>query len=65
MTVLTVVARSNTTSIMVSNLLETIANSQKRDLGFFDVLPQSFLHMRSILIVNTARTTREDNSLET
>ena len=65
MTVLTVVARSNTTSVMMSNLLETIANAQKRDLGLLDVLPQGLRNVRSVLVVNTAGTAREDNSLET
>lgn len=65
MTVLTVVARSNATSVVVSNLLETIANSQKRDLGLLDVLPEGLGDVGSISIVDTAGTTRENNTLPT
>ena len=65
MTVLAVVAGSNTTSVVMGNLLETIANTQKRDLGLLDVLPQGLRNVRSVLILNTAGTAREDNSLET
>ena len=63
MTIFTVIAGGNNTTVMMSNLLKTVADTKKRNILLLNKLPQFFRNVRSILFVNTARTSREDNTL--
>ena len=56
MSIFTVVARGHYTSVVMGNLLETVADAEKGHLLLFDELPQFLRNVGSILLINTRRT---------
>ena len=56
MSIFTVVTRSHYSSVVMGNLLETVADTEKRHLLLFDELPQFFRNVGSILLINARRT---------
>lgn len=56
MSIFTVVARGHYTSVVMGNLLETVADAEKGYLLLFDKLPQFLRNVGSILLINTRRT---------
>ena len=64
MTVFTVIAGGNDTTVVMSDFLETVADAEKRDILLFNKLPQFFRNVRGIFLVDAAGTARENNTLQ-